>query len=369
MGRKIGSDRKASVSSSGKPEKPSTPTPAEDQAPTGKVTINEIAQLAGVSKKTVSRVINESPMVREETRKKVKAIIAEHRFSPDPSARALAFQRSFLIGMVYDNPSPQYVVNMQRGILDALAETSFQLVLRPCDRGDPNVLDQLHSFAVQQRPFGVILSPSVSEDEKIAADLRDLGCDYVRIASVILDEPHRMVRTHDARGAAQAGQHLASIGHRQIAHIHGPESFRSAHERRSGFKAGLEEFGIELDADLMVEGAYTFDSGVKAAERLLFRKNRPTAIFAGNDEMAMGVYVAARKAGLSIPDDLSIVGFDDTPMAARVWPPMTTVRSPIREIGKAAAELLKGRLAGKLPAEPVTFEPEIVVRESTAPLR
>ncbi len=349
---------------SSKPTAPAAPTGAG-----GKVTINEIARLAGVSKKTVSRVINDSPMVRDETRKRVKEIIAEHHYTPDPSARALAFQRSFLIGMVYDNPSPQYVVNMQRGILDALAGTSFQLVLRPCDRGDPNVREQLHAFAVQQRPFGLILTPSVSEDEGIASTLRQLNCDYVRVASVELDEPHRMIRTQDAQGAAQAGRHLASMGHKLIGHIHGPETFRSTHERRAGFGAALAEFGLELDPAMMVEGAYTFDSGVKAAERLLFRKTPPTAIFAGNDEMAMGVYVAARKAGLRIPEDLSIVGFDDTPMASRVWPPMTTVRSPIREIGKAAAELLKGRLKGVPQDDPVTFEPEIVVRESTVPLR
>lgn len=308
-------------------------------------------------------------MVRDETRKRVKAIIQEHRFTPDPSARALAFQRSFLIAMVYDNPSPQYVVNMQRGILDALNETSFQLVLRPCDRGDPNVRDQLQAFAVQQRPFGMILTPSVSEDEGIAAALRELKCDYVRIASVELDEPRHMVQTHDGLGAAQAARHLAALGHKLIGHIHGPESFRSTHERRAGFRSGLEEFGLELESGLTVEGAYTFDSGVKAAERLLFRNKRPTGIFAGNDEMAMGVYVAARKAGLSIPQDLSIVGYDDTPMAARVWPPMTTVRSPIREIGRAAAELLKERTKGVPRDETVTFEPEIVIRESTAPLR
>jgi LacI family transcriptional regulator len=334
-----------------------------------KITINDVARLANVSKKTVSRVINESPLVRQETRDKVKAIISEHGYAPDPQARALAFRRSFLVGMIYDNPSPQYIVNMQRGILDVLEETSFQLVLHPCDRGDETFRKKIHDFVSQQKPFGVILPPSVSEDDELAAMLVSLGCDYVRIASVDLDNASRMVRTHDAEGAAQAARHLASLGHRDIAHIHGPKSFRSAHERLAGFKKGLEEHGLSLQKKLTVEGAYTFDSGVICAEKLIYSDQRPTAIFTGNDEMAVGAYQAVRKAGLSVPDDISIVGFDDTPMASRVWPTMTTVRLPIREMGRAAAALLLREPMEKDAAGPVSFTPEIVVRDSSAPPR
>lgn len=353
------------------PKRATTATPPDERSGNGgakeraKVTINDVARLASVSKKTVSRVINDSPLVREETREKVKAIIAEYSYAPDPQARALAFRRSFLVGMVYDNPSPQYIVNMQRGILDTLEDTSFQLVLRPCDRSDAKFHQKIRAFVEQQRPFGLILPPSVSEDEKLADMLRELNCAYVRIASVVLDEPSQMVRTFDTEGAAQAARHIAELGHTRIAHIHGPDSFRSAHERLKGFKQGLSESGLKLDKALTVEGAYTFDSGVQCAEKLFKRKEKPTAIFAGNDEMAVGVYQAARLAGLDVPKDISIVGFDDTPMAARIWPPMTTVRLPIREMGKAAAKLLiQGKAAAG--AEPVSFYPEIVVRQSTA---
>ncbi len=329
----------------------------------GKVTINDVARLANVSKKTVSRVINDSPLVREETRERVKAVIAAHSYAPDPQARALAFRRSFLVGMVYDNPSPQYVVNMQRGILDTLEETSFQLVLRPCDRSDPKFHQKIRTFVEQQRPYGVILPPSVSEDERLAKMLRQLGCAYVRIASVELDQPSQMVRTFDTEGAAQAARHIAELGHTKIAHIHGPQSFRSAHERLRGFREGLAERGLKLDRAMTIEGAYTFESGVLCAEKLFRRKEKPTAIFAGNDEMAVGVYQAARLAGLDVPTDVSIVGFDDAPMAARIWPPMTTVRLPIREMGRAAAKLL---IQAEQAARPISFYPEIVVRQSTA---
>lgn len=334
---------------------------------TGRATINDIARIAKVSKKTVSRVINESPLVKPRTRHLVKAIIAELGFTPDPQARALALRRSFLIGLVYDNPSPQYVVNMQRGILDGLEATDFQLVLRPVNRADTDLSDRLKQFILQHKPFGLILPPSVSEDEALIAMLREHEVDYVRIASVDFDLPSRMIRTHDAEGAAQAARHLCALGHTDIAHIQGPQTFRSAHERRKGFSRGLEEAGRKLPAEMVAEAGYTFDSGLQAMERLIYAKRRPTAVFAGNDEMATGAYVAVRKAGLRIPEDISIVGFDDTPIAGRLWPAMTTVRLPIREMGRAAARLLLDQAAGNAPSEMISFSPEIVVRESTAP--
>ena len=332
----------------------------------GRVTINDIARLANVSKKTVSRIINRSPLVSAETRARVEKIIAEHDFRPDPQARALAFRKSYLIGMVYDNPSPQYVVNMQRGILDALAPTDYQLVLQPVDRSNTDYRDEVMRFVERHRPAGVIMPPSVSEDDKLSEMLRNASCDYVRITSVDLDEPYRMIRTEDAEGAAQAARHLATLGHKRIAHIHGPKSFRSSHERLFGFRTGLAEFGIELEPALTLEAGYTFDSGVQAADNLLSRSNRPTAIFAGNDEMAIGVYTSARKAGLEIPDELSIVGFDDTPMAARIWPQLTTVKLPIRDMGREAANRLLDQLNGHNTKFTKEFVPEIVVRQSTA---
>ncbi len=334
---------------------------------TGRATINDIARIAKVSKKTVSRVINESPLVKPHTRKVVQAIIEELGFTPDPQARALALGRSFLIGLVYDNPSPQYVVNMQLGILDELAESDFQLVLRPINRGERDHVARLRNFILQHKPYGLILPPSASEDESLADMIREHGTDYVRIASVLLDDPARMIVTHDGEGAVQAARHLCTFGHERIAHIHGPDSFRSAHVRREGFARGLAEFGRKLTPDLTIEAGYTFESGVQAMQKLILSRERPTAVFAGNDEMATGAFVAARKAGLRIPEDVSIVGFDDTPIAGRLWPGLTTVRLPIRDMGRAAARLLLDQAAGK-PANGVqSFMPELVVRDSTAP--
>ena len=332
----------------------------------GKATINDVARLAKVSKKTVSRVINESPFVKQKTRDAIKAVIAELGFTPDPQARALARRKSFLIGLVYDNPSPQYVVSIQRGILDALEGTDFQLVLHPCDRAKPDHVARIQSFIQQHKPFGLILPPSVSEDEPLALALNEADVDYVRIASVELDMPSRMIRTLDGDGGAAAGRHLAELGHRHIAHIHGPLSFRSTHERRAGFERALAETGLVLRPEMAVEGGYTFDGGVSAAEQLLAQPDPPKAIFAGNDEMATGAYVAVRRAGFRIPEDISIVGFDDTPIAGRLWPALTTVRLPIREMGSAAATLLLQTAEGMTAKKFITFSPEIVVRGSTA---
>jgi LacI family transcriptional regulator len=352
-----------------KPKREPLRAPTRSARDKTKVTINDIARLANVSKKTVSRVINDSPLVREETREKVKSVISKHGFAPDPQARALAFRRSFLIALIYDNPSPQYVVNMQRGILDTLEGTSFQLIVRPCDRADHELHSKIRAFVEQQKLFGAVLPPSVSEDQDLIDILIDADCPYVRIASVVLDDARNMVKTHDSEGAAAAARHIATLGHERIAHIRGPLSFRSSHERLRGFEEGLAEFGLALDPKLVLEGGYTFDSGVACAQQLLERAPaaRPTAIFAGNDEMAVGVYQAARRAGFDVPGDLSIVGFDDTPMASRIWPPLTTVRLPIRDMGKAAAALLINR-SNTERAEPVAFAPEIVVRQSTAPV-
>ncbi|MEO0714235.1 MAG: LacI family DNA-binding transcriptional regulator [Pseudomonadota bacterium] len=334
----------------------------------GRVTINDIARLANVSKKTVSRVINDSPLVREETRQKVKAVIEAYGFRPDPQARALAFRRSFLIGMIYDNPNPQYVVNIQRGILDVLESTDHQLVLQPTNRSAEDYYDRIRRFIENHRPTGLILTPSISEDEDLAAMLRELECNYVRVASVDLDEPGKLVRTDDAAGAAEAARHLARLGHTKIAHISGPRSFRSVHQRLFGFREGLSEFGLELDPALLIEGGYNFETGMNAAEDLLTRRDRPTAIFAGNDEMAIGVYTAARKVGLNIPDDVSVVGFDDTPMASRIWPSLTTVRLQIRDMGREAANtLLHAVSEGDMPRRSERFTPEILLRESSAP--
>ncbi len=359
--------RKSEVKPGRKGAKPAEPARRRNSG--NKLTISDIARLANVSKKTVSRVINHSGLVKPETRDRILRIVDKHGYRPDPQARALALRRSYLVALISDQPNPQYVVDMQRGILETMDGTAYQLVVRPCDRGSRTLHDDICEIVTLHKFFGVILTPSISEDDELIGRLRQIECPYVRIAAVSLDTPDNMIETHDYVGAAEAARHIASLGHERIAHIHGPNTFLSASERLRGFKVGLAEFGLRLDSQYVLKGGYTFESGMECGRQLLELDEPPTAVFCGNDEMAVGVYQAARRAGLSIPDDLSIVGFDDSPIATRIWPTLTTVRLPIVHMGRIAAQLLisnHDRMAMEPPTA-TSVMPSLLVRDSTAP--
>jgi LacI family transcriptional regulator len=337
-------------------------------APGQRATINDIARLAGVSKKTVSRVINQSPFVKQETRARIDAVIQQIGYTPDPQARGLAFRRSFLIGLVYDNPNAQYIVNSQEGVLDALRGSGFELVVHPCDRLSEDFVPGVRRFVERQKLHGVILLPPVSEDQTLARALEEIDCQFVRLASVRFDDTPRMIVSSDRDAAAEAATYLESLGHRRIGFIAGPQHHRSAHERKGGFMDALEKRGVTLPPELVVEGAYSFESGVACAEALLARRPRPTAIFASNDEMAAGVYKAAFRLKIAIPDELSVVGFDDSPVASRLSPALTTIRLPIRDMARLAASKLLpvNGAAGDAASSGVSrIVPHLVVRDST----
>jgi LacI family transcriptional regulator len=298
-------------------------------------TINDIARLSGVSKKTVSRIINNSPLVRKDTREKVETLMREVGYTPDPLARGLAFRRSFLIGMVYDNPTAQYIVDMQYGALDALRGSSFELVVHPCDSRSPGYIEGVRRFVQQQKLHGVILVPRASEDQALVDMLDEIGCRFTRIAALPLDDTSQMVVTHDRDGAAEAADYLLSLGHRDIALV-------------------------------TVEAGYTFESGVAAAEKLLLGKQRPTAIFTGNDEMAAGIYKVALRAGINIPRQLSIIGYDDSPLASRLWPSLTSVRRHTRDTGRTAAAMLV-QPDGQAALQIASVRPHLIVRDSCQP--
>jgi LacI family transcriptional regulator len=336
----------------------------------GKSTINDVARLAGVSKKTVSRVINDSPLVRPDTRDHVLGLMQLMGYAPDPQARGLAFRRSFLIGMVYDNPTAQYIVNMQYGALDALRDSGFELVVHPCDSKREGYIEGIKRFAQKQKLWGLILIPRVSEDQALADALKEIGCRYVRIASIPIDEPARMLLTHDRLAGAEVANYLESLGHRRFGLITGPKRYRSSIERGGGFIEGLARRGITLPEECIYEGGYTFESGVAGAERLLHGKQRPTAIFACNDEMAAGVYKAALRMGLSIPADLSVAGYDDSPLASQLWPALSTIHLPIRDLGRQAASMLmSNEQPVRGPRQPplMTVTPHLIVRDSCQP--
>jgi len=335
---------------------------------TGLPTINDVARIAGVSKKTVSRVINRSPLLSDDTRKHVEGVISGLGYVPNPQARALALRRNFLIGLIHDNPNAQMVMNVQQGILESLHGTEFELVVRPIDRGSATMLQDVRNFLERQRLFGVVLLPPVSENNQLAELCAEIGCRYVRMGSAELDDAGHMVASNDCEAVTAAVDYLIEQGHKRIGLVLGPHGFRSARERREGFELALKSAKITLPRSMIADGNYTFESGVMAADRLLDLMPRPTAIFACNDEMAAGVLHAARQRGIEVPRDLSIIGFDDTPIAAHIWPPLTTVRWPIISMARSAALKLIAE-EGEPVEEPSMFRSTLIRRGSVAPPR
>lgn len=327
-------------------------------------TINDVARAAGVSKKTVSRVINRSALLKQDTRAKVEAVIAELGYVPNPQARALALRRNFLLGLLHDNPNAQTVLNFQEGVLDAISDTEFALVVRPVDRHSPKMLEDIRHFLEQQRLYGVLILPPISENDELAALCREMGCGYVRMGSAQLDDEEHVVASNDREMVESAVDHLVETGHRRIAIIKGPDGFRSAFERYEGFMGAMKKHKLEVPTEAIGQGNYRFESGLAAAGKLLDCADRPTAIFCSNDEMAAGAFHAARQRNIDVPADLSIIGFDDSPIAAHIWPPMTTVGWPIREMGKAAA--LKLVAPTDEGAQDYRFPARLVRRQSVA---
>lgn len=312
----------------------------EKNANDRKPTIQDVAELAGVSKKTVSRIINNSPSVNAATRDAIQLLIKEIGYRPDPLARGLASKQSYLVGLITDNPTPQYVVNIQQGILDVIRQTGYELVVHPCDRKSEGFIEDAIRFIEVQKLFGVILTPSVSEDENLAEALRSLGCAYIRIASIALDMESRMIVTNDRVGGRYLADHLVSLGHTRIAWVEGRRSFRSSTERIAGFREALSDHGISVPENYRLRGDYTFESGIAIGADILDLDPPPTAVFAANDEMAAGILQALHVAGQTPPESLSVVGYDDFETATRVWPRLTTARTPARKIGRLAAERL-----------------------------
>lgn len=344
---------------------PDAPPVAKIKSLSGSVTINDVARLAGVSKKTVSRVINNSPFVMDETRNQVNAVIKQTGYSPNPQARGLAFRKSFLIGLVYDNPNAEFIVNIQDGALEALRDSGYELIVHPCDRRSPKFAADVLQFVERQKLHGVILLPPVSENTQLISMLREQGCRVISLASVKIEGATCCIVSSDREASAEAGAHFVSLGHKSIAIITGPANHRSTNERLEGFLDGLSRHDVSVPPEFIVRGGYTFESGLQAAEMLLSVKNKPTAIFACNDEMAAGVYQAAYRMGIGIPDKLSVIGFDDSPIALRLWPPLTTIRFPVRLMARLAATQLIRPDGTDQNQEIALVVPHLVMRNST----
>ena len=332
-------------------------------------TINDVAALAGVSKKTVSRVINRSELISTKTKQAVEQAIEMLGFVPNPQARALAFRRNFLIALLHDNPNAQTVLNFQQGVLDAIKDSDLALLVRPVDRASDHILEDVRIFLEKQRPIGAMLLPPISENDALAQLCDELGVRYVRVGSALLDDAKHCVSSNDREVVGEAVRKLIELGHTRIGFVRGPEGFRSAAERETGFREALADAGLTLADEHYAPGNYRYAAGVEAGEKLLSLTNAPTAIFCSNDEMAAGVIRVAHEKGIKVPDQLSVIGFDDSPTATHIWPALSTVRWPIREMGSRAAHTLVpdflGDSGGDAEASPVLAS-SFVERQSVA---
>jgi LacI family transcriptional regulator len=338
----------------------------------GTVTIEDVARLAGVSAMTVSRVINNGKNVREDTRRKVVEAVERLRYSPNPAARNLAAGEATHIGLLYSNPSAAYLSQFLVGALDCARKAGVHLVIEACESEE-----EAEQRAVARRfatadVEGVILPPPLSESVPILTELAVAETPVVTVAMGKLYENALNVRIDDFKAAAEMTNHLLSLGHRRIALIKGHPHHVATIERERGFRAAVEAAGLEPGNVLVEQGYFTFRSGLDAGERLIDRENRPTAIFASNDDMAAAVVSVAHRRGLDVPGDLSVVGFDDTAPATTVWPELTTIRQPVSAMAGAALDMLLASLRSRrrstpqAPAERV-LEHELVIRESAGP--
>ncbi|ABO22982.1 LacI family DNA-binding transcriptional regulator [Shewanella loihica] len=334
-----------------------------------KVTINDVAKYAGVSIKTVSRVTNNEPSVRQATIDKVNQAIAALNYQPNVAARNLAGTKSYVIAFVYDNPNAYYVIDMQNGILSSCKQRGYELLIHPCDAKSDNICQELVDMVRHARLSGLVLTPPLSEDPKVLAALDQINANYVRIIAgeEVSTTDGLSILVNDKHGAVSITQHLIDLGHKNIAFLSGDHQHESTKERLAGFKAALQSNHLSLDESNIINGQYSFESGVEGAKTLLAKANRPTAIVACNDEIAAGALFAARLAGVAIPDELSIVGFEDSPFSRQTWPKLTTVHQPNKLIAQTATELLIENQGNKQSETAhQVFIPEPVLRDSSA---
>jgi LacI family transcriptional regulator len=305
--------------------------------------------------------------VTPETRRKVKDAMEQLNYAPDKQARGLAFKRSFLLGLVFDNPNALYVSDIQKGILSVCRQAGFELIMHRSTLGDPGLGSEISQFVAGAQVDGVIFMSPISQLEELAKRMKRDQVPYVRISPKKNDALARVVVSNDMRGAELMTEHLISLGHRHIGFITGPEKNLSAQQKLEGFRRSMSRHGLPTRKSSIREGDNTFDSGVREGQALLLRKNRPTAIFASNDEMALGVMKTAALQGISVPEQVSIAGFDDSALASMVWPDLTTIRLPLERIGAFAAKRLFEQLNGQKANKNrfVEFEPQLVVRGST----
>ncbi|MGU3398986.1 LacI family DNA-binding transcriptional regulator [Brucellaceae bacterium D45D] len=334
--------------------------------PEKRATIHDVARLAGVSIKTVSRVYNDEPNVRDAIREKVREAGAQLRYRPNAAARNLVERRSHLIGLFFENPSASYVTELQMGALERLRGTRYRLLIFPVEnRADIRgaLIETAHASGLD----GILVTPPMSDDPEILNELTASAMPFARVAGDVNVHPENSVVIDDETAAIDLMDYLLKLGHRRIAIVIGDATHRSAELRLAGYRRALETAGIAHNPDYEVQGGFSFASGLAAGKKLLALENRPTAIFASNDDMAAAVIQLAHDHGLSVPGDLTVVGFDDSAIASMISPQITTVRQPVFEMTRGAADMLLNQIESGTMALARQLDYKLIIRQSSGP--
>ncbi|MDR7267927.1 LacI family transcriptional regulator [Pelomonas saccharophila] len=333
-------------------------------------TVMDVARLAGVSMMTVSRVVNGEATVRPTTRIKVQAAVAALNYTPNPSARKLAGSRPILLGLLYSDARAGYLSGFMLGLLSKLSLRHVQLNAQYCDANSDGA--QAVAAMLANGINGLILPPPFCDSQPLLDLIARSGTPAVTVSAGQPVPNCYGVSIDDYKAAYEMTRHLLALGHQRLGFIRGDPGQSSSERRLAGFRAAVAEAGLDTAHDIqMVQGRFTYHSGLDAAEQLLSSNQRPSAIFASNDDMAAATVAVAHRLGLYVPSDLTVAGFDDAPLATTIWPELTTVRQPIGEMASAAVDMLVRHIRAwrngvKLPFGQQMMEHALIRRQSDA---
>ena len=332
-----------------------------------RATINDVAREAHVSKKTVSRVLNQEPNVHLDTRQRVLDAMERLNYKPSKQARGLASTQSYLIALIYDNPNKSYISDVQDGCLTSCNEFGYHLLIHPLDYDAEDRAQDIKDLILDSQVDGIVLTPPFSDNREILDLIAELQKPCVRIGGTVADDNSVYVTANDLSIAKKMTKYLISLGHKRIGFIKGHPDHPASHQRYKGYANALAESGMETTDELICDGKFEFASAEKACRKMLSLDQPPTAIFASNDQMAAAVLKVASQSGVEVPHGLSVCGFDDAPISNYIWPSLTTVKMPIKQIAVEASRYLVQQIKNQNPITNVVHECELVIRASTAP--
>ena len=329
------------------------------------VTIKDVSKDAAVSIKTVSRVINNEENVAKATKAKVLLSVKKLGFKPNKSAQSLRSKKSYMLALLYDNPNKSYLADVPSGIFNACKNTGYNLVIQECDYKSNELKNDIVQFVEDFKIDGLIITPPLSDMAEFLQNLDNYQIEYSVIAPSTLNTESLYVSSNDYEAAFTLTSQIIKHGHKDIGFIKGHPKHSASHLRFNGYLDAMKSHGIEKNDQWIKQGNFSFKSGFDAGVEIFHSEKIPTAIFASNDSMAAGIMKSAQMKGMKVPNDLSLAGFDDSPIAHQIWPALTTVKQPVEKMAAHAAKILIAKFDGLAEqTKSKEFKSELIMRES-----